>query len=271
MPDVERVAAIIDEIVHIEVLPRVARLSSDEILSKTTVDDTDDVVTVVDRRVESRLSSALRAIEPSAAVVGEEAAYERPELIDLIESDDPVWVIDPIDGTRNFAAGGDGFGIIVAWVAGGRARAAWLSLPARHEMFVAEIGGGAFLNGSRLEIAPLSPAAMPRGSVLSRHMPDGVARAAAAAADKYFQPVAPAGCSAVEYSDVVRGTRDFVVYYRLLPWDHAGPALILTEAGGCVVHDNGAPYTARSRNRVTIVARDGGLADRVREWLTPLP
>mgnify|MGYP000620828935 CR=1 FL=1 len=75
------------------------------------------------------------------------------------------------------------------------------------------------------------------------------------------------GAAAVEYTDVLRGRKDFVIYYRLLPWDHGTPALILTEAGGMVVHMDGAPYTIASPNQVTVVARSGPVQAQVRACL----
>ena len=59
-----------------------------------------------------------------------------------------------------------------------------------------------------------------------------------------------------------------MTYYRLLPWDHAAPILILTEAGGRVEHADGRPYAVRSANEILIAARHDAIAQRVREWLS---
>jgi fructose-1,6-bisphosphatase/inositol monophosphatase family enzyme len=64
------------------------------------------------------------------------------------------------------------------------------------------------------------------------------------------------------------GRQDFVTYYRLLPWDHAAPALILTEAGGRAEHPDGRPYEVRSANEILIAARLPAIAQRVREWFS---
>jgi fructose-1,6-bisphosphatase/inositol monophosphatase family enzyme len=63
---------------------------------------------------------------------------------------------------------------------------------------------------------------------------------------------------------------DFVLYYRLLPWDHAAPALVLVEADGRVDHADGRPYSPRSTNQLTVVARDAATSARVRGWFTRL-
>lgn len=267
--DIQTVTGFIEEAARTLVLPRFSRLSADEVETKATPGDPGDVVTIVDREVETHLSRALAALTPSAAVIGEEAAHHRPELLQLLASDQPLWVIDPIDGTKNFAAGDSGFGIMVAYVVKGRAQAAWLVLPARCQTFVAEAGSGAFINGERIRVPSVPPESSSRGAVLVRYMPHGLRDRVADALHGRVRMKPPSGCAAIEYTDILRGLSEFVVYYRLLPWDHAAPALILTEAGGRVSHFSGQPYTARSESQLTIVARDVGIADQLCAWLRP--
>jgi fructose-1,6-bisphosphatase/inositol monophosphatase family enzyme len=267
--DIQAVTDLIEEAAHTLVLPRFSRLSADDVEAKVTPGHPEDVVSIVDREVEAYLSKALSALTPSAAVIGEEAASGRPELLDALASDQPLWLIDPIDGTRNFVAGEDGFGIMVAYVVEGLARAAWLVLPARRQTFVAETGSGTFLNGERIRVPPVTHENSSRGAVLVRYMPDGLGKTVTDALHGHVQMIRPSGCAAVEYTDILSGAGDFVIYYRLLPWDHAAPALVLTEAGGLVSHMTGQSYTARSANQVTLVTRDARTADRLRAWLQP--
>jgi fructose-1,6-bisphosphatase/inositol monophosphatase family enzyme len=266
--DIQAVTRVIDEAAHTLVLPRFSRLSPDDVEAKTTPGDPHDLVTIVDREVEAYLSAALGALTPSAAVLGEEAAHDRPELLQLLASRQPLWIIDPIDGTKNFASGNSGFGIMVAFVVAGHTQAAWVVLPARRQTFVAEAGSGAFVNGERVRIVPTRQKATPTGAVLARYMPAGLGDRVTDALRGRVQLRRASGCAAIEYTDILSGVRDFAVYYRLLPWDHAAPALILTEAGGHVGHLSGEPYTARSESQLTIVARDVGIADQLRGWLS---
>ena len=268
-PDVDTVTALIDEVVQTLVLPKFSRLSMGDIEPKSTPLDPDDVVTIVDRQVEERLSRTLAELVPSAAVIGEEAVHRRPELLRLVASDGPLWIIDPIDGTKNFAAGHDSFGVMLAWVMGGRTQAAWIALPARRQSFVAEAGGGAFLNGERVRVPPQFSDGLARGSLLVRYMPEALREAVTENTRGCFRLIPSSGCAAVEYTGILRGERDFVVYYRLLPWDHAAPTLILREAGGCVAHLDGRAYSVRSENQLTIVARHTSIADQVRARLDP--
>jgi fructose-1,6-bisphosphatase/inositol monophosphatase family enzyme len=265
--DMEAVARVITEAAQTLVLPRFTTLSTAEVQAKPTQDDPEDIVTVVDQEVETYLARALTALVPQAAVIGEEAVRRQPDDLERLCSTQPLWVIDPIDGTKNFAAGKSGFGIMVALVVDGHTIAAWLALPAREQMYMAEAGAGAFLNGERIRVPRTSVLELLRGEALVRYMPEGLGTTVMNAMQGRSRPAAASGCAAVEYTDILSGRRDFVVYYRLLPWDHVAPALILTEADGCVTHVRGGRYTARSQNQLTVVARDADVAQTVCEWL----
>lgn len=262
--------ALLEEVSRDLVLPRFRRLRDQDVERKPSASDPEDIVTIVDREVEEWLTKALTTLSP-ATVIGEEAVHGNPDRLRSIASDEPLWILDPIDGTKNFARGDDGFAVMVAWVLEGRARAAWLLLPARQRMIVAEAGSGAFVNGERLMVPDPPASGLPRGSFLTRYMPETTRASIDRGARGRYQPVPDSACAAVEYTDVMQGNRDFVVYYRLMPWDHAAPALILEEAGGRVEHLDGRRYGPRSQNQVTVVARDGGTARRVRDWLTLRP
>ena len=77
------------------------------------------------------------------------------------------------------------------------------------------------------------------------------------------------GCAAVDYTAVLQGELDFMVYYRLLPWDHAAPALMLTEAGGLVEHASGRPYSPRAAHQPTIACRTHAVYDLVARCFAP--
>ncbi len=270
-PDIDTVTALIAEAIAELMLPRFGRLRTEDVRSKASVSDPEDLVTVVDREMEERLTRGLGGLTPSAVVVGEEAVHQTPELLAHVGGDESLWLLDPLDGTRNFARGNADFGVLLAWVTGGLVRAGWLALPARGQMFVAAAGAGAFRNGDRIEV-PTGPPPEPwRGSVYVRFMPEPLTAAITLASAGRFQPLAECGCAAVEYTNVLEGRKEFALYYRLLPWDHAAPALILTEGGGCVEHLDGQTYRVQSADQVTVVARDARLSERVRGWLRGLP
>jgi fructose-1,6-bisphosphatase/inositol monophosphatase family enzyme len=82
-----------------------------------------------------------------------------------------------------------------------------------------------------------------------------------------YEPLPSTGSAATEYAAVLRGEKDFVIYFRLLPWDHAPGALALTEAGGAALHLDGRPYTPLSTDQVTIFAATPELAGDIRARL----
>lgn len=266
-PDIDAVTRVIQEVARDVIVPRFRALRSDEIIHKETAGYADDLVTVADREAETRLTSALLELMPSARVLGEESAHADAGRLTLVDTDGPLWIVDPLDGTHNFAAGRDGFGVMVGFARSGVVRAAWIYLPIRQELFVAEAGCGAWFNGDRIRVPAGGDADLPRGTYLSRFMPDELRDAVTRALDARISPASMAGAAAVEYTDVLRGRREFVAYYRLLPWDHGAPALILTEGGGTVEHLDGRPYTLRSDHQVTFVARDAELAARLRGFV----
>jgi fructose-1,6-bisphosphatase/inositol monophosphatase family enzyme len=263
---VDRVSRLLAEVSAEEVMTHFRALKAGDIEGKPSADDPDDLVTAVDRAVERRLGGALVELLPGSRVVGEEATHERPELLALLAGNDPVWVIDPIDGTRNFARGDDAFGVMVALVDRGATRAAWIVLPARGGTFVAEEGAGCYLDGVRVR-AP-APAHPLRGTLYTGFMPADLSATVTRAGEGRFVARPAPGAAAIEYTGVVRGEKDFIVYYRLHPWDHAPGALLLAEAGGRVEHLDGSPYRPIGGRQVTVVGISPAVAAEVRGWLT---
>src|SRR5215470_17897885 len=108
-------------------MPRYAKLAAGEVREKGP----GDLVTVADEAVERRLAPELGQMLPGSVVLGEEAAAADPSRIELLDGTDPVWVIDPIDGTANFAEARGDFGVMVALVRHGEVLSSWIYDP-RH-------------------------------------------------------------------------------------------------------------------------------------------
>jgi fructose-1,6-bisphosphatase/inositol monophosphatase family enzyme len=214
--DPVRVAEIIRETGEVEVLPRFRRLGADQIREKKP----GQLVTEADTAAEAVLARRLTELL-SAAVVGEEGVDADPSLLGALEHDGPVWVIDPVDGTANFAAGRARFAMVVALVIDGRAVAGWIHDPVPGRTVVAEAGHGAWLGEKRLCVLPEGPLAQMNGSVKRS------GRVAAQVAS-----VARKGSAAHDYLDLVTGRLHFAHFRRLMPWDHAAGVLIHAEAGG---------------------------------------
>src|SRR3546814_1233686 len=94
------------------------------------------------------LAEGLAAIDPSLAIVGEEAAHADPALLDRLAGD--CWIVDPIDGTHNFAHGQPPFGILIARAEGGLCQSGWIYDCLTGRFCHAHRGAGAFVNGERI-------------------------------------------------------------------------------------------------------------------------
>jgi fructose-1,6-bisphosphatase/inositol monophosphatase family enzyme len=252
------------------VMPRFRALETAQIASKASAVDPEDVVTVVDHEVEARLERDLTALLPGTLVIGEEAASKSPEVLARLSAEVPVWIIDPLDGTKNFVNGDNAFGTIVALVEQGETRGGWIVLPERGQVFSATQGGGTWLDGARLKVPERPPRDRLTGKLYSRFMPPGLAQEVKRRIVPHYDHRPHAASAAIEYTDTLAGLQDFVIYYRLLPWDHTAGALLLAEAGGVVQHLTGERYRPTSPDQVTVVATNAETAARVREWLTEL-
>src|SRR4029077_6116151 len=143
--DSQRVAELMRETAAAELLPRFRTLSKDDIRFKRP----GDVVTVADVAAEQRLAVGLARILPGVPVVGEEAVEKDPGLVDLIgRPGEACWIVDPLDGTANFAAGRDRFAMIVCLVRDRSTVAGWILDVPRGRMAVALKGQGVAVDGT---------------------------------------------------------------------------------------------------------------------------
>jgi fructose-1,6-bisphosphatase/inositol monophosphatase family enzyme len=246
--DPASVAALIREAARAEILPRFRALRQGEVREKGP----NDFVTVADEAAERVLTARLAAADPGAAVLGEEAAARDPALLGLLSRDAPVWVLDPIDGTINFAHGRPGFATLLAYVVGGETRAGWLYDPVEDTMVWAARGGGAWRDGERLAVAGDTPAERMVGSAYL-----GAETLAASGA---VGGVRNWLCGGVEYIDIALGRAHFCLHARSLPWDHAAGMLVMAEAGVSGGFLDGSPYNAR------IIDRPVGAAASAEAW-----
>jgi len=265
-----RVIDVVQNVITSVVLPSFRALRPEDIQLKDTPGDPEDLVTIVDKAAERLLVEQLRDVVPGAAFIGEEAVSENPALLSALSSPVPVWLIDPIDGTKNFVRGNADFGVMLALVENGLTRASWMAVPAAQPagyIVAVERGAGTHIDRIRVNTAR-QRAGRPRGTVHTRMMPPAAARDVLDTLRGRYDVHDSTGSAATEYSAVLRGDKDFVIYYRLLPWDHAPGALAITEAGGAAMHLSGESYTPLSPNQVTIFAASAELAETIRGWLT---
>ena len=262
----DQVAELIREVAATIVLPRFRHLAAGEIHQKSP----GDVVTIADQEAEKALTRGLTALLPGSTVVGEEAVAADPRVLERVRDPGAVWIVDPVDGTNNFAAGKTPFAVMVALVQDGEPAASWiLDVPGDH-LTVAEAGAGAYRDGVRVKARTDGPGAGDlRGVVARKYLPPHLREIAGANAHQLGKVTAGHHCAGYEYPAVATDEQQFVLFWRILPWDHAPGALIIREAGGAVRHLDGAPYHPANSERGLLVAPNDDVWHTVRDTLFP--
>lgn len=229
--DIDRVSQLIREAAEAEILPRFRKLRQEDIREKT---GPQDLVTAADIGAEERLTPCLRALVPGSLVVGEEAAFKNPDILQRLTGRELIWIIDPVDGTANFAEGRPDFAVIVAAVRDNQVVAGWIHDVIAGETATAESGEGAWLDGRRLSVA--RPGAVERMTgalyVGAKRAPRLHARLKTLRTDRRLGQRSYLRSAGSEYLALVRGRSHYALFNRLLPWDHAAGYLIHREAGG---------------------------------------
>ena len=230
------VTALMQATAEAVILPRYQSLSADEIEEKSP----GDLVTIADKESEAMLSEGLARLLPEAAIIGEEACAADPALLDTL-GQQLAWIIDPIDGTHNFAHGHPPFAIMIALVDGGEALQSWIYDPLTARLCTATRGAGAYINGERM-IARPSGAPIPIAGISTLFMKPEVREAFLARAAGQLQLADIPRCAGEQYPRIALGGNDLALFERTLPWDHVAGALFLHEAGGKVARLDGSPY-----------------------------
>ncbi len=255
------VAALMRDVGRDIVMPRFRNLAQDEISEKAA----DDFVTIADKESEIRLAEGLSAILPDAGIIGEEACAADPAILDRAGIG-LNWIIDPIDGTGNFASGNPPFGIMVALADGGVTLAGWILDPLAGRLCYAYRNGGSHIDGDRVT-ARESGADLPVAALAVYFMSAEERQDIQRRASGNFALVDIPRCAAEQYPRLVLGQNDVSVFARTLPWDHAAGTLFLNEAGGRCQRLDGSPYLVGDQRRGLLGASSPRLWDRAADTL----
>jgi myo-inositol-1(or 4)-monophosphatase len=219
-------------------------------------------ITEADLAMQDRLKSALAARHPGIGFLGEEMEVgEQQRLLDD-SSGSGIWVLDPLDGTSNFAAGIPLFGVSLALLQGGRVVAGIVYDPMHDESFAATLGGGATLNGEPLHARPAGISmAKTTACIDFKRLPPQLA--ARIAATPPFSSQRSIGSVALDWCWVAAGRFHLYLHGRQRLWDYAAGSLVLAEAGGFsdTLDGTAAPPTLAPRSAVC--SADRGLFE---EW-----
>jgi fructose-1,6-bisphosphatase/inositol monophosphatase family enzyme len=260
--DSERVAALMRETAAAELLPRFRKLAKEDIRHKRP----GDVVTVADVASEQRLASGLAGILPGVPVVGEEAVEKDAGLIELISrTGESCWIVDPLDGTSNFAAGRDTFAMIVCLVHDRETIAGWILDVPSERMAVAIKGQGVTLDDRPIR---LEAKRRPPSGYIGFKVRKEFDRQLSPGQRARLGGLTSLNCAGREYIEILSGQREFSLYRRTMPWDHAAGALMVAEGGGQAERFDGTPYgPAGSMDGGIITAVSPKVLTEVREVL----
>ncbi|WP_329425738.1 inositol monophosphatase family protein [Streptomyces sp. NBC_01268] len=248
-----------------EIMPRFRQLGAEEIVEKN---GPHDLVTVADRNAEAHLTASLTALLPGSVVVGEEAVHADPEVYEALKGDAPVWIVDPVDGTRQFVQGEAGFCTLVALARYGELIASWTYAPVLEELAVAVRGRGATVNGAPIRSgAPAPGAALDVATSHPDYTTPDQKRALLGLRTDGVRP-RPCGSAGLEYLAVAKGELDAVAFSWEYAWDHAAGLLLVEEAGGTDLTLTGDRFRITGGNALPFTAaRDTATAQRIRALL----
>ncbi|GAB4276855.1 MAG: inositol monophosphatase family protein [Deferrisomatales bacterium] len=210
-----------------------------------------DLVTEADLACEAAIRQVLARRAPGTAVLGEEEGASGDGA--------DRWVVDPLDGTTNYAHGYPVFCVSIAWEEEGVARLGVVYDPLRDELFTAQAGRGARLNGETIRVsaaARLAEALLATGFPYDRRTNPRTNYEAFCRLTHLTQGVRRGGSAALDLAYVAAGRLDGFWEPGLRPWDTAAGALLVAEAGGRVSGFRGQPFDPY---RDEVVATNGAL------------
>lgn len=268
-PDLMPVVDLLREVAAAEILPRFRHTAA-------SAKADGSLVTEADLAVQRRIQEGMARIQPGVPLLGEEMSGAEQEA--LLRHDGAVWVLDPLDGTSNFACGFPGFAISLALIEGGRAVCGAILDPVRDECFTAVLGGGAALNGE--PIRPYAPGGALGDCVacmdFKRLPPE---RVPALLGPGGFRSQRNLGAVALEWCWIAAGRFQLYLHGGQKLWDYAAGRLIASEAG--VVSRLYRPFGTELAEeldlapRLAVAAADAALLERwlgfVQLPLTPKP
>jgi fructose-1,6-bisphosphatase/inositol monophosphatase family enzyme len=249
--DIDTVGQVIREATATRIAPRFRALDTAEIEEKAP----GETVTVADREAEDFITQRLQELLPGAPVIGEEAVSDDPDLLHALTDAPSAWLVDPLDGTSNFANGDPHWATMIALVHNGETVSSWIYRHGDDCLYSAELGSGAWCEGERVTCSPRHQhLGEMRGAILHRFLTDEEQARMLPLFPRFGAVLPGYSCAGYEYPAVITGEQDFALFQRLMPWDHAPGALLLAEAGGVARCTNGTGYRPSTEGRGLLLA-----------------
>lgn len=245
--DFAKVEEIIREVGTIEIMPRFRKLAAGDIEMKGV----NDPVTIADKETERHLTERFMKYLPGSLVVGEESFATDKSVMEHLGREHPVWIIDPIDGTRNFVAGKPEFAVMVALVQNQQPIASWIHDPNSGDTIMAEKGSGVWLRGKKLRLATTDPSTKTVGLVGAR-VKKLISDPAVMPKGEDMPVIEIGSCAGFDYPRLFAGDvsfanantprAGFLFYRHTNAWDHMPGLFLHQEGGGYSADWSGQPY-----------------------------
>jgi fructose-1,6-bisphosphatase/inositol monophosphatase family enzyme len=240
-----------------EIMPRFRRLAEGDIRRKTSATD---LVTEADEAAERMIGAGLSRAFPGCLMVGEEGVSADPALLEAMRGAELAIVVDPIDGTLNYASGAPLFCTMAAVIIRGETVGAVIHDPVTGSSHMANRGDGAWCEEAdgrsfSLQAATAKPLDEMSGMASWRYFPEPWR----GTISRHYPKVSDAAslrCCGHEYRLLASGACDFIIHGQLMPWDHAPGLLMHAEAGGYSAQLDGLPYEPATRRLGIIAAPD---------------
>jgi len=268
-PDIDAVGRLLKEVADEHIMPRWKNLAPGDIATKS---GPMDLVTVADRETEAALAARLTARYPSSRLIGEETFASDPDCLAVLDGGAPVWISDPIDGTRAFTRGDPGFASMLVLVEARQPVVAWIYQPVTGDLYCGERGGGVWhvaADGTRCRLHPAAPTS-PRqliGIASGNLEIDGQRIYRSQRADR-FAALKDMWCPGIDYPKVLTGEAHFTVYAKCLPWDHLPGIMMMREVGWVDQRLDRTPYGVTDLAGGLMCAPSRDALETIRQRLT---
>ncbi|MBY3598531.1 inositol monophosphatase family protein [Rhizobium bangladeshense] len=269
--DVTVLADLLRRAAKAEILPRFRRLGRDDVRAKS---EATDLVTEADEQAERMIKAEAQRLWPDALFFGEESVAAEPTLLGRLADADLAIVVDPVDGTFNFAAGIPAFGVMASVISGGETIAGIIYDPMGDDWVMAEKSGGAWLrrpDGEAQRLRAAEPVALDQmvGMASTGYLPrEKRAEVLGNLAKVRF--LTNYRCAAHEYRTLAGGHVHYLIYNKLMPWDHLAGTLISQEAGAYAARFDGSPYLPQHLDGGLLIAPDKASWDVLRREVLTL-
>ncbi|WP_028744603.1 inositol monophosphatase family protein [Rhizobium mesoamericanum] len=255
--DVATLADLLRRAAKAEILPRFRRLRSDDVRAKS---EATDLVTEADLQAERMIKAEAATLWPDAVFIGEESVAADPVLLARLEGADLAIVVDPVDGTFNFASGIPAFGVMASVVSKGETVAGIIYDPMGDDWVIGEKGSGAWLrrpDGEAERLCVAAPVALEEmvGMASTGFLPKPQRREILANLAK-VRFLANYRCAAHEYRAFACGHVHYLMYNKLMPWDHLAGTLLSIEAGAHAARFDGSSYLPHHTTGGLLIAPD---------------